>query len=191
MPQALNQSYDQLVEKAQHLFWTQGYKGVKASELAKHLDVSTSIIYNKYTKDMLFLDSIGYYTSTYSDPFLTQLRGTEGGIDSLREFFYALIDALLDKTFPKSCLMVNTVVELRNTNEDVVKAYDKYFQTLIDSYKVVLDKAIALGQIKHPEKRDDYAEFLLGIIFSLSILYKIKPKEELRNYIDEQLLFIE
>jgi len=190
MPQTLNQSYEQLVEKAQLLFWTLGYKGVKSKQLAEHLDVSASTIYNKYTKDMLFMDSIGYYTSNYSDPFLTQLRATNGGLDSLKNFFYTLIDALLDKTFPKSCLMVNTVVELRNTNEDVVEVYRKYFGTLTDSYKIVLDKAIALGQIQNPEKKDEYAEFLLGIIFSMSILYKIKSKEELRQYIDEQLSFI-
>ena len=165
MPQVLNQTYDQLVEKAQLLFWTKGYKGVNAKELAEYLDVSTSVIYNKYTKDMLFLDSIKYYTTM-------------------------LIDALLDQTFPTSCLMVNTVVELRNSNQDIVKRYKTYFDTLGNSYKVVLDKAIESGEIKYPEKRDEYAEFLLGIIFSMSILYKIEPKEKLRKYIDEQLSFI-
>jgi GTP1/Obg family GTP-binding protein len=133
---------------------------------------------------------LNYYTSNYSDPFLKQLRETTDGLDSLREFFYALIDALLDKTFPKSCLMVNTVVELRNENKDVVKKYDDYLRVLKDSYKVVLEKAYALGQIKERQKIDDYAEYLMGIIFSMSILYKIKPLEELRQYIDEEMSFI-
>ena len=191
MPQVLNQSYNQLVEKAQVLFWLKGYKGVSAKELAKHLDVSASVIYNKFTKDMLFMDSLGYYTLNYSDPFLKQLRETTEGLDSLRDFFYTLIDALLDKTFPKSCLMVNTVVEMRNANQEIADVYKRYFATLTDSYKVVLEKAIELGQIKYPEKKDEYAEFLLGVIFSMSILYKIHPKEQLRNFVDEQLCFIE
>ncbi len=191
MPQVLNQSYDQLVEKAQALFWARGYKGVNTKELASCLDVSTSVIYNKFTKDMLFMDSLGYYTSNYSDPFLKQLRETTEGLDSLRDFFYSLIDALLDKTFPKSCLMVNTVVEMRNANQGIIDVYQRYFDTLTNSYKVVLDKAIGLGQIKYPEKKDEYAEFLLGVIFSMSILYKIQPKEQLREFIDEQLSFIE
>ena len=191
MPQVLNKSYDDLVFKAQSLFWTEGYKGVSARDLADHLEVSTSVIYNKYTKDMLFMDSIKYYMNTYSDPFLSQLRGSEGGLDSLRDFFYALIDALLDKTFPRSCLMVNTVVEMRNENKEVIELYQDYFSALVRSYKVVLDKAIALNQIKYPEKKDAYAEFLLGVIFSLSIFYKIKSKEELQEYINGQLDFIQ
>jgi len=86
--------------------------------------------------------------------------------------------------------MVNTVVELRNENKDVVKKYDDYLRVLKDSYKVVLEKAYALGQIKERQKIDDYAEYLMGIIFSMSILYKIKPLEELRQYIDEEMSFI-
>ena len=190
MPQVLHKSYDDLVFEAQSLFWREGFKGVSAKQLAEHLKVSTSVIYNKYTKDMLFMDSLKYYMNTYSDPFLSQLRNTDGGLDSLREFFYALIDALLDKTFPRSCLMVNTVVEMRNENEEVIKLYQGYFDALVSSYKVVLDKAISLGQIAHPKKKEAYAQFLLGIIFSLSIFYKIKSKVQLRNFIDGQLAFI-
>lgn len=191
MPQVLHKSYEDLVFKAQSLFWNEGYKGVSVRQLADHLEVSMSVIYNKYTKDMLFMDSIKYYMNTCSDPFLSQLRSTEGGLHSLKDFFYALIDALLDKTFPRSCLMVNTVVELRNENEDVIKLYQDYFDALVNSYRVVLDKAIELGQIKQPENKEVYADFLLGVIFSLSIFYKIKTKEQLRSYIDGQLAFIQ
>lgn len=191
MPQVLHSSYDELIEKAQEIFWLKGYKGVSVKDLAKHLEVSQSVLYNKYSKEVLFNDSLDFYTTTYSDPFLSQLRATTGGIDSLREFFYALIDALLDKTFPKSCLMVNTIVELRNENREVVKKYDDYLEALKNSYLVVLEKAYTLGQIKNKDKIDSYADFLLGIIFSLSILYKLKSVEELHEYINEELAFIQ
>lgn len=191
MARELSNSYDQLVEKAQEIFWIHGFKGISAKELAEHVGVSTSTIYNKYSKEMLFMDSINYYTSNYSDPFLKQLRETTEGLESLKAFFYSIIEALLNKSFPKSCLMVNTVVEMRNENRNIINLYDKYFETLTDSYKVVLSKAFALGQIKDEKSIDTYAEFLLGIIFSLSILYKIKPKEELQAYINEQLDFIQ
>ena len=190
MPQVLNQSYNDLVAKAQTLFWNEGYKGVNAKQLAQHLDVSVSTIYNKYSKEMLFLDSVEYYIQTYSDPFLSQLRGKEEGLESLHWFFYALIDALLDKTFPRSCLMVNTLVELRNENEEVKGIYKRYFDALVSSYDIILDKAIAKGQIKHPEKKDEYAEFLLGIIFTLGILYKFHDRESLVQFVDERLSFI-
>lgn len=191
MPKVLDNSYEELVEKAQEIFWLKGYKGVSVKGLSDHLNVSQSVIYNKYTKDLLFLASIDYYTSTYSDPFLKNLRESKNGIESLREFFYAVIDALLDKTFPKSCLMVNTVVELRDENQDVIGRYDDYLEALKMSYIVVLEKAFELGQLKHKHRIDSYADFVLGIIFSLSVLYKIKEKSELTEFIDGQLAFLE
>jgi len=190
MPKVLNKSYEELVEKAQEIFWLKGFKGVSVKELSKYLGVSQTVLYYKYSKDDLFLDSLNYYTSNYSDPFLKRLRETTDGLGSLRDFFYQLIHALEDKTFPRSCLMVNTVVELRNENEAVVKKYDDYLIALKNSYRVVLMKAVDLGQIKRPEKLDSYEEFLMGIIFSLSILYKLRSKEELYQFVDEQLSFI-
>ena len=139
---------------------------------------------------MLFIDSLDYYTSNYSGPFLQQLRETTEGLESLKEFFYGLIDALLDKTFPKSCLMVNTIVEMRNENPEVVDRCDKYFDILKESYKIVLQKASVLDQIKEEKDIDKYAEFLLGMIFSLSILYKVNSKKYLQLYIDEQIQLI-
>ena len=190
MPRVLNSSYDQLVEKAQEIFWLKGFKGVSVKDLSTELEVSQTVLYNKYSKDMLFLESLNYYTNNYSDPFLKKLRQTTEGLVSLKEFFYTLIDALLDKTFPKSCLMVNTVVELRNENLDVVRKYHDYLNALRDCYLVVLEKAFKLRQFEDKVRMDEYAEFLLGVIFSLSILYKIHSREELYNYIDEQLTFI-
>lgn len=190
MPRSLNDTYEELVEKAQEIFWLRGFKGVSVKELSEYLSVSQTVIYNKYSKDDLFLDSLDYYTSNYSDPFLKRLRETTEGLGSLRDFFYQLINALEDRTFPRSCLMVNTVVEMRNENDAVVQRYESYLGALKSSYRVVLEKAVDLGQIKYPGRLDAYADFLLGIIFSLSILFKLRSREELHQFVDEQLSFI-
>ena len=190
MARTLNVSYDDLIEKSQRIFWLKGYKGISVSELSDYLGVSQSVLYNKYSKELLFNASLDYYTNTYSDPFLSQLRASTGGLESLKLFFYDLIQALKDKTFPKSCLMVNTIVELRNESEDVVNKYDSYLEVLKESYVVVLNKAFKLGQFKKVENIDAYADFLLGVIFSMSILYKLNDTPRLREYIDEQLSFI-
>lgn len=190
MARVLNTSYNDLIKMAQELFWLKGYKGISVQELSKYLNISQSVLYNKYSKEMLFTGSLDYYTNTYSDPFLSQLRASTEGLESLKLFFYELIDALKNGTFPKSCLMVNTIVELRNENQDVVDRYDSYLKVLKESYVVVLEKSYELGQFKKKEKINDYADFLLGIIFSMSILYKLNDTLELRNYIDEQISFI-
>lgn len=190
MARTLTQSYPELVQKAQHLFWVKGYKAVTAEDLASHLEVSLSTIYNKYTKDMLFMDALDSYVVSLSDPIMCRIREEQQGMVSFRNFFYMLIDALLDKTFPRSCLMVNTVVELRNEQDRVSDIYDRYFGNMRASYLEVLKHAVRLGEIKRPEKLDEYADFLVGIIFGISVLYKVRSREQLQAYIDDQLSMI-
>ena len=190
MARTLHNSYPELVAKAQYLFWVKGYKSVTPDDLANHLDVSTSTIYNKYTKDMLFMDALESYVVSLSDPIMENLRNSKEGMESLRGFFYMLIDALLDKSFPRSCLMVNTVVELRNEENRVSDIYDRYFGNMRTSYLSVLKRAVKMKEIKYSDNLEKYADFLVGIIFGISILYKIKTREELRLYIDEQLSLV-
>lgn len=191
MPRQLNDSYEELVKKAQLLFWEKGYKTVRNDDLAEHLGVSVSTIYNKYSKDMLYLDALADYVHNWSDPVLSRLRESKNGLQSLKDFFYGLIDALLNGTFPKSCLIVNTVVEMQNDNDRLIDLYELYFSNMTKSYEMVLDDAIEKGEIKYPEKKQEYAEFLIGIIFSLSILYKTMNSKDLREYIDFQLSCIQ
>jgi len=190
MARTLTNTYPELVQKAQHLFWEKGYKSVTAEDLSNHLNVSKNVIYNKYTKEMLFMDALDSYVVSLSDPIMEKIRNSQKGLQSLQEFFYMLIDALLDKTFPRSCLMVNTVVELRNEDSRVSKIYERYFGNMRASYLAVLKRSVAQNEIKHNEHIEKYADFLVGIIFGISVLYKIKPKNELRRYIDEQLAMI-
>jgi hypothetical protein len=118
------------------------------------------------------------------------MRDSDKGLETFRDVFYQLIDALLDGGFPKSCLMVNTVVELKSDMEELNHLYDKYFKNIRKSYTVVLERAYNLKEIKNYQKIPDYVEFLLGVIFGLSVLYKVKTREELRMHIDEQLSLI-
>ena len=191
MPRVLTNSYEELVKKAQYLFWLKGYKSVSPKELASHLDVSVSTIYNKYTKEMLFLDALKDYIRTCTDPVLSEIRESTEGVESFRNFFYKLIDALLTKTFPRSCLMVNTVMELRDEEPQVTTIYNEYFDNMIESYSIVLRRAYELKEIKHQQRIKEYAEFLLGMIFELGILYNVKNRKELEDFVDEQLSLLE
>ncbi len=190
MPKYLDIPFNEIVQKAQMLFWMNGFKAVTPEDLADELNVSVSTIYNKYGKDYLFLEALNSYVSSFSDPTLKAMRDSDKGLETFREVFYQLIDALLDGGFPKSCLMVNTVVELKSDMDELNHLYDKYFKNIRKSYTVVLERAYKLREIKNYQKIPDYVEFLLGVIFGLSVLYKVKTREELRAHIDEQLSLI-
>lgn len=192
MNPVLDQSYNDVVAKARNLFWTKGYQDIKVNDLTDCLEISPSLFYKKYSKDMLLIDSLDSYIDNISNPVLTQISNSEHGIETFREFFYGLIDALITKTFPRSCLMVNTVVEMHNLQDklELTDVYHRYFGNMKNSYVIILKRAIEMGEIKKIDMIDKYADFLVGIVFGMSILYKVKTKEELRLHIDQQLALI-
>lgn len=192
MSKVPDQTYDDVVIKARTLFWTKGYQDIKVNDLTECLEISPSLFYKKYSKDMLLIDSLDSYVCNISNPVLSQIQNSENGIETFRDFFYGLIDALITKTFPRSCLMVNTVVEMHNHQErlELTDVYNRYFGNMKTTYISILKRAAEKGDIKHPDKIEKYAEFLVGIIFGMGILYKVKSKEELRLHIDQQLAII-
>lgn len=192
MAKAIEQTQEDIVLKARHLFWTKGYQDIKVNDLAHCLEISPSLFYRKYGKDMLFVAALDSYVNTIANPILSQIRNSETGIETFRGFFYGLIEALFDKTFPRSCLMVNTVVELHDDQDrvDLTDVYNRYFGNVRASYLAILKRAVELNEIKRADKVEKYADFLTGVIFGLSVLYKVKTREELQKHVDQQLALI-
>lgn len=183
-------SYEDLVDKAKMTFWSHGYKSVSHDDLAEELGVSTSTIYNKYGKERLFIDGLNAYVQSISDPAMKTLRESDEGLEAFRKLFHGLIDSLYDGLFPRNCLMVNTVLEFRNEVEEINEIYHRYFIGLRTSYTQTLERAHRLGEIQSRAKIPTYVDLLFGAIFALSVLQKVKTREELKVFFDNQLKLI-
>ncbi|MGL1888473.1 MAG: TetR/AcrR family transcriptional regulator [Reichenbachiella sp.] len=185
-------SYCNLVTKSRNFFWSRGYQSVTRDELANHLGVSTSLIYTKYDKDMMFVDALDTYIDTYTNPILQEIKKSEKGMETFHKFFNDLIDAFVDKTFPRGCMLVNSIVEMHSYHDKqkLIEMYARYFDNMQETYVTILERAYKLGEIRFHAKIEQYAELLCGIILGMMVMYKYQSKEELRQYIDNQLALI-
>ncbi len=187
MPRTAEYTHEQVIDKALDLFWNRGFNNVTIDDLVQATETNKSLIYNKYGKKNLFLDSIEEYVSRFTDPTMKYLEESDEGIQSIRNIYYGLVDALLDKTFPRSCLMINTVVEFGDTDEDIVQVYENYFSNVRKSFTKKLNYCFEIGEISDSSKFKEYVELLMGMPFSLSILYRVRSKEELYAFVDAQI----
>lgn len=185
-------SYNNLVTKSRDFFWSRGYQSVTRDELANHLGVSTSLIYTKYDKDTMFVDALDTYIEAYTNPILQEIKKSEKGLETFHEFFNNLIDAFVDKTFPRGCMLVNSIVEMHchNDKQRLVEMYARYFDNMQETYVTILERAYKLGEIRFYSKIEQYAKLLSGIILGMMIMYKYQSKKELHQYIDNQLSLI-
>jgi TetR/AcrR family transcriptional repressor of nem operon len=192
MSKSPSASYNNLVTKSRDLFWLRGYQNITRDELANYLGVSTSLIYTKYGKAMMFVDALDTYIDTYTNPILQEIKKSEKGIETFREFFNNIIDAFADKTFPRGCMLVNSIVEMHHHHDKLklVEMYARYFDNMQETYVVILERAYTLGEIRFYAKLEQYAKLLSGLILGMMVMYKYQSKEEIRQYIDNQLSLI-
>jgi AcrR family transcriptional regulator len=187
-----NIAFEDIVVKARPFFWLKGFHGVTTEALAQHLEISPSVLYKKYDKDMIFIGALESYIDTFTNPFLLGLKDTEEGIETFRKAFYGLVNVFVERDFPRSCMLVNSIVEIHDgsNKQKVIQLYKQFMDSTKESFTIVLEKAYELGEIRDASKIEEYAIFLSTTTFELTILYKCKSKVELRLYIDHQLALL-
>ncbi|WP_152973229.1 TetR/AcrR family transcriptional regulator, partial [Lacinutrix mariniflava] len=77
----------EVVEKAMHLFWRNGYETTSMQMLEKEMGINKFSIYSSFgNKHGLFLESLNLYKSKVSATLLKLKNGTEG-IEDIKHFF--------------------------------------------------------------------------------------------------------
>ena len=190
MPRRLSISEPELINTAMKVFWRTGYRATTPKKLANELNVSVSTIYNKYGKEELFLQSLAHYIKGGPDYCLQTMHNSKEGLNAIRDIQYLMIDALTQGNQPDKCLIVNTVIELRDTLPNVKEIYFDFFKRFREAYEVALNRAYDLGEIENKENIPAYVELIIGIQFALNILHKVKDKDGLKSYVDQQFALI-
>lgn len=190
MPRRLRISEPELINTAMRVFWRTGYRATTPKKLANELNVSVSTIYNKYGKEELFLQSLAHYIKGGPDYCIHTMHNSKEGLNAIRDIQYLMIEALTQGNQPDKCLVVNTIIELRDTLPNIKGIYLDFFKRFREAYEVALHRAYALGEIEYKEKIPAYVELIIGIQFALNILHKVNDKNDLIRYVDQQLALI-
>lgn len=190
MPKLIEIEDNARMVRLMNLFWLNGYMATSIDELAGVSGFSKSFIYTNYGKKGLFEEVFYYYVEKYTDPFLKALIDDPRGLDAFQDKLEKLTDSLINQTMPKACLFVNTVVEMGNKDSDFERMNEMYINRVAEKYAQKLNYCYKLGEIKHAENIPKYTGLLMNILFTLAVLYKVRPREELYSYIKAQLHFI-
>lgn len=156
-------------------------------DLSNKTGFSKSYIYTNFGKKGLFEEVFFFYMHNYTDPFLQALNSDPRGIEAIQEKFSVLAESLINQSMPKACLFVNTVVEMRNKDKDFTNLHEMYCNRVADMYSQKLHYCHEIGEIRESNTIPLYTDLLINLLFSLAVLYKIKPKQELNSFIASQL----
>ena len=161
---------DQALAQIADTFWTKGYEATSLGDLEQATGLARPRLYAAFgaKRDMLH-KSIDWYLNGPLERVFSQVDNS--GIDGITNWFTMI--AGLRKAEPekatKGCLVVNSLVELANTDVGVSERGQAYRARLLAAFRSALETSDACGDIDgRIEERSNIAlMLLLGMFVSI------------------------
>lgn len=168
-----------VVDSAMRTFWRLGYDATSIGELERATGLSRISVYNTFgDKEGLFLRALDRYHDAARPIFEESIAS--GGLAELERFFLRL-SSRSDADSPSNygCLMVNTVLDLRQATPPIKKRIDVYRAMLLGAYTQALKNATARGEMTATRSRQSsQAQFLLGSQWGALALIRFGERTE-------------
>src|SRR5919199_5772684 len=101
-------SFDQdaVLDQAAQLFRERGYEGTSMADLETYLGLGRQSLYNTFgDKHKLFLKALDRYRKEVSDAALVELTAPDAGLEAIRAFFHAAVEAHTARGPRLGCLL--------------------------------------------------------------------------------------
>ena len=130
--------YEQKLDIALELFWTQGYHVTSLSELESHMEINRSSIYPTYgDKRALLIKCLKKYMKSKLSAYAAISKGDQSdAVENLKSILHYAVDQSINED--RTCFAVKMAFEIALADEEVGKllaAHDKnieeiFFQTI-------------------------------------------------------------
>ena len=177
MPRPPTFERSDVLEKAMHVFWTQGYEATSVDDLVKATGLARQSMYNTFgDKHAFFLETLKLYQELQGQKMLGVLTTSRSVKAGFRQLFATIVDEAVSETGCRGCMMVNTVTELAAHDAEI-----KRFADVAEARKeVVFADAIRRGQengeISLDKDADALAKFLYNAVLGLRVRATRSPE---------------
>lgn len=178
-----------VVRKAMHLFWKQGYEATSVQDLKTHLGLHPGSLYNTFKdKHALFLEALECYAATESEETCRMLYAADGGRAAIRHLFVGIVDAASSDTSHYGCFMVNSAAELAAHDPDVHAKVSANHAKLQHAFQTAVMHAQHAGEISTRHDPAAIALLLVNSLYGLQIMAKIvHDRAQLEQMVDTAL----
>ncbi len=188
MPRKKAYNPDEVLEKAMHTFWQNGYERTSVRMLEKDMGINQFSIYDCFgNKQELFIAVLKKYKNHVGNTFLKELKESEGRLADIRKFLSDYSRTVREGKQANGCLMVNTSLEVGHKDKKVLQQLELYFEFIKRILKHVLEKAKTIGEVSPDFDIERNALFLLGTLQGLSVYAKFQQPEEIDIFIDQTM----
>lgn len=158
------------IEAIAEQFWSEGYEATGIADLVEVTGVGRASLYGAFgsKRDML-LAALEFYLDARIEKMVESVE--EGGLEAAKSIFRRFV--AIRRAYPAraqmGCLMVNTSVELSDTDPDVMALAERFRNRHRQAFRVALASARDNGEIDGPidEKVEIATMLVLGLFVAI------------------------
>ena len=186
-PQTFNE--DMVLDSAMQLFWRNGFTNTSIKDVTRVTNLQPGSIYGAFkNKRNLFLMSLDYYFENLYSAVRCILQSKEAPIKRIRQFFDFLLSQKNEDKELKSCLLVNTLLEIPPEDQEINKRVSYMFEKVEMEFCNVLKEAQKDGTLITGGRPESLAKMLMSGIFGIQVYNRMKPDDDALIQIVNNLL---
>lgn len=172
-----------VVDAALDLFWRKGYKACSMADVVKKSGVARYGLYQAFKdKDQLYCAALKRYHNKLKNLFITPFCGERANFDSLTRHFDLVLERL-ENGDNQGCFAHQAAIERGGQDPQVTAIIDDIFEETKQTYRMVIENALADGQIRVMPV-EDLVIYTIGIQRALITMTKQNCSlKERQNYV--------
>ena len=172
---------EEVIEKAMHLFWRNGYETTSMSMLEKEMGINKFSIYSSFgNKHGVFLESLNCYKGKVGGIF-NKLKNSTKGVEDIKNFFYDSVKVPHELGNQKGCLLTNTYNEFSESEDETIK---EQMVAFMDGLKDIFIEKLKMDPSKDEETVIKQANYLLLAKHGLAGASRVNSQKEIEDYIE-------
>ena len=182
---------EQVLQKAQSVFWTKGYTATSLEDLLKAMEIGSGSFYNAFKggKKEIFRKSILQRRTAFNQ-FKAELRQNESPVDLIKDFFRSIAKSN-QETHLQGCIIANTVVEMTFVDEELENEAVTILKEVEEMFTSEIKKAQEKGTLKNQTDPVILGRYLITLWNGLNVTRRMYPDNMiLKEQIEMQLEII-
>jgi AcrR family transcriptional regulator len=172
---------EEVIDKAMHLFWRNGYEKTSMQMLEKEMGINKFSIYSSFgNKQGVFLESLKSY-NTKTGAMFEKFRNASNGIEDIKQFFYDSVNICYKEGNEKGCLVTSTYNEFSESKDELIKYQMTNF---MDNLKKLFIEKLRIDSAKDEDTILKQANFLLLAKHGLAAASRVNNQKEIEDYIE-------
>jgi AcrR family transcriptional regulator len=172
---------EDVIEKAMHVFWRNGYEATSVRQLEKEMGINQFSIYASFKdKKGVFIESIKCYNQMLIQKIVNKLTASNNGIEGIKEFFIDFLNFSKTDNLFKGCLLINTINEIGYKDDEISKEINMFISLVENTFTQILERT-------NNYSKDDvkkHVNYLLIALQGMSTASKSFKKQQLNDYVD-------